>query len=299
VDLSAGSWRRFAYGDDPSRWPACWAQLERIKRRTADGQWLDKFEGFAPYRDGPFERACLLAQAGYAPTPTWLGHGYVRYPWLSARPARASDLDGQTLREIARYCAYRVREFQTCDVDTVALERMMETNIDAVFGVPVAGRAKLHVERAIVPDARMQPFEWLVGPDRRLTKTDGHGHGDCTLLPGPTDVCWDLAGAIVEWNMSTAQCDEFLHDYAMLSGDQPRGRLPAFVIAYCAQRLGETFVAACSSELQERERLWIAHERYRDELERMLGTPPVVKPRPRARRERHFTREYATGRDAA
>jgi hypothetical protein len=175
----------------------------------------------------------------------------------------------------------------------------METNIDAAFGVAITDRAKLHVECAIVPDARMQPFEWILGPDSKLTKTDGHGHGDCALLPGPTDVCWDLAGAIVEWNMSGAQREQFLHDYSMLSGDTPRARLPAFVIAYCAQRLGETFVAACSAELQERERIWISHERYRDELERMLGTPPVVKPRPKLRRERRLTREYSTTGTAA
>jgi hypothetical protein len=295
-DLSAGAWRKAVYGQDAAAWPACWPDLERIKRRSADGKWLDKFEGFAPYRDEPFERACRLAQAGYAPPPTWLGHGFVRYPWLAGRPMNAGDLDPQTLRELARYCAHRSRNFPAEPTDTLALERMVQMNVEEVVGVDVGERGKLIVARSVVPDARMQPHEWLCGPDRRLTKTDGHAHGDGVLLPGPTDICWDLAGAIVEWNMNPAQQEQFVHDYATLSGDRPERRLPGFVLAYCAQRVGETFAAACSSELQERERLRAACERYRAMISRLLGVKPVVRP---PARERRLTREYSRGTSAA
>lgn len=294
-DLSAGAWRKADYGEDASAWPACWTALERIKRRTPDGLWLDKFEGFAPYRDEAFERACALAQAGYAPAPTWLGHGFVRYPWLAGSPARASDLDGQTLRELARYCAYRARAFLVNDVDAMPLERMVETNVGEVFGVDVGSCAKLNVERPIVPDGRMQPFEWRLGVDGRLWKTDGHAHGDGALLPGPTDVCWDLAGAIVEWNMGEEARARFLQDYSTLSGDQPHARLPGYVLAYCAQRLGETYIGACSSERQETDRLRNAHEYYRGQIKRMLGVKDEKKPR----RGRRVTREYSRGVDAA
>jgi hypothetical protein len=295
-DLSAGAWRKAVYGEDAAAWPACWTELERIKRRSADGQWLDKFEGFAPYRDEPFERACRLAQAGYAPAPTWLGHGFVRYPWLVGKPMRATDLDAQTLREIARYCAHRARAFRANATDTVGLERMVQMNVEEVLGVDVGERGKLMVERAVVPDARMQPHEWLSSPDRKLTKTDGHAHGDGVLLPGPTDICWDLAGAIVEWNMNPEQREQFVRDYSTLSGDRPELRLPGFVLAYCAQRVGETFAAACSSQLQERERLRTACERYRGMIARMLGVTPVAKPPVRQRR---LTREYSRRMSAA
>jgi hypothetical protein len=295
-DFSAGAWRTSAYGQDAAAWPACWTQLERIKRRSLDGLWLDKFEGFAPYRDAPFDRACALAQAGYAPTPTWLGHGFVRYPWLDGRPARATDLDGQLLRELARYCAYRARAFETSSVDSNDLEQMVRGNIDEVFSVDLGSRATLEVERPIVPDARMQPFEWRIGPNGTFSKTDGHAHGDGTLLPGPTDICWDLAGAIVEWGMSPAARDQFLQDYILLSGDKPQARLPGYVLAYCAQRLGETYIAACGAEGQEQARLRNAHEQYRGELERMLGVTVPVK---RGVRQRRMTREYAHGKDAA
>jgi hypothetical protein len=173
---------------------------------------------------------------------------------------------------------------------------MVEKNVDEVFGVDVSSRAKLIVERPIVPDARMQPFEWRMGVDGRLWKTDGHAHGDGALLPGPTDVCWDLAGAIVEWNMGGEARAQFLKDYSTLSGDRPERRLPAYVLAYCAQRLGETFIGACSSGLQERALLRNAHEQYRGAIERMLGVAAPEKPKSR---ERRLTREYSRGMNAA
>jgi hypothetical protein len=295
-DLSAGAWRKAVYGEDAAAWPACWTALERIKRRSSDGLWLEKFEGFAPYRDEPFERACRLAQAGYGPSPTWLGHGFVRYPWLAGKAMRASDLDAQTLRELARYCAYRTRAFGARDVDTAGLERMVQTNVDEVLGVKVGDRAKLIVERPVVPDARMLPHEWRLSPTGKLTKLDGHAHGDGLLLPGPTDICWDLAGVIVEWNLSLAHQQQFVHDYATLSGDRPHRRLPAFVLAYCAQRVGESFVAGCDSVLVERERHRAACERYRGMIARILGLTPAVRP---PARQRRLTQEYARGTSAA
>ncbi|HKU41301.1 MAG TPA: hypothetical protein VJR89_24225, partial [Polyangiales bacterium] len=269
-DLSAGAWRKLAYGENAAAWPACWTQLERVKRLSPDGRWLDKFEGLAPYRDAGFERACVLAQAGYAPPPTLLGHGFVRYPWLGGRPARASDLNEQLLRELARYCAFRLRALPASEADTRGLARMLRTNLDEAFGVDIGDRIRFDVERAVVPDARLQPFEFRIGAEARLIKTDGHLHGDGPLLPGPTDICWDLAGTIVEWGMNRGQIEQFLSDYTKLSGDRPERRLPAYLLGYCAQRLGEMYVATYSASPAERVRLQVAQQIYRTHLERWL-----------------------------
>lgn len=287
-DLSAGAWRKVAYGADAAAWPACWTQFERLKRRSADGQWLDKFEGLAPYGETAFERAGALAQAGFGPTPTWQGHGFVRYPWLPGRPARASDLDGQLLRELARYCAFRTRELRVDDAPTRGLELMLQTNLDEAFGVELGDRLQLQVERPVIADARMQPFEWRLSGDGRLLKTDGDSHGDGPLLPGPCDICWDLAGAIIEWNMNRAQLEQFILDYVRLSGDRAHKRLPAYLLAYCAQRLGETHVAARGSDPEERARLLNAQQVYRDQLEHWLTATSNQPPR-----QRRLTREYA------
>lgn len=288
-DLSAGAWRTLAFGEDQAAWPASWTQLERVKRRSTDGRWLDKFEGLAPYRDAAFERACVLAGAGYAPSPSWLGHGYVRYPWLPGRPARASDLDEQVLRELARYCAFRQRALPANDndVDTAGLSRMLQNNLEETFAIEVGNDVPFGVEHAVIPDARMQPFEFRIG-GQRLLKTDGHLHGDGPLLPGPTDICWDLAGAIVEWHMDRAQIERFVSDYARLSGDRrPERRLPMYLLAYCAQRLGEMYVATHGAAATERPRLLLAQLTYREQLERWL-TATAKQPV----RHRKSTRDY-------
>jgi hypothetical protein len=287
-DLSTGAWRKIVYGADASAWPACWTQLERVKRRSADGQWLDKFEGLAPYCEAAFERAAELAQAGYGPTPTWHGHGFVRYPWLPGRPARASDLDGQLLRELARYCAFRARAMKVDDVDTRGLQRMLQANLDEAFGIELGDRVRFEVAQPVIADARMQPFEWRLTDDGRLMKTDGHSHGDGPLLPGPCDIAWDLAGAIVEWNMDRAQLEQFVLDYVRLTGDRAEKRLPAYLLAYCAQRMGETYVATRTSDPAERVRLSNAQQAYRDQLEYWRITTAN-----RPARQRRLTREFA------
>jgi hypothetical protein len=279
-ELSAGAWRKIAYGDDAAAWPACWKQLERLKRRSADGQWLDKFEGLLPYAETVFERAGVLAQAGYGPAPTWVGHGFVRYPWLPGRPARASDLDGQLLRELARYCAFRARAMKVNDADTRGLSRMLQANLLEAFGIELRDRLRFEVERPVIADARMQPFEWRTAGTGRVRKIDGHSHGDGPLLPGPCDICWDLAGAIVEWNMNRAQREQFVIDYVRLSGDRVAKRLPAYLLGYCAQRWGESYVATRASDPVERARLSNAQQVYRDRLEHWLvAMSQVTQPR--------------------
>ena len=124
--------------------------------------------------------------------------------------------------------------------------------------------------------------------DGRVLKTDGDSHGDGPLLPGPCDICWDLAGAIIEWNMNRAQLEQFILDYVRLSGDRAHKRLPAYLLAYCAQRLGETHVAARGSDPDERVRLRNAQHVYRDQLAHWLTATSNQPPR-----QRRLTREYA------
>ena len=42
----------------------------------------------------------------------------------------------------------------------------------------------------------LAPHEWLRLDDGNVRKTDAIAHGDDHLFPGPTDIAWDLAGAI-------------------------------------------------------------------------------------------------------
>ena len=112
----------------------------------------------------------------------------------------------------------------------------------------------------------MMPHEWLRDRDGRLWKTDAASHGDDHFYPGPTDIAWDLAGTIVEWRMREPAAEAFLGRYRWLSGDDARARVPFFVSAYSAFRLGFCRMAARACP-DERERLTQAAVHYCNTLQ--------------------------------
>src|SRR3974390_1143501 len=105
---------------------------------------------------------------------------------------------------------------------------MLRVNVFEEFGdqADVNGG---EIARPVVADARMMPHEWLRDRDGQIWKTDLASHGDDHFYPGPTDVAWDLAGAIVEWRMDETANEVFLTRYRRLSGDDARTRLPFFL----------------------------------------------------------------------
>jgi hypothetical protein len=262
-DLSAGAWRRRVFGTNQRSWPASWTQLERIKRLSADGQCVDKFEGLPPYCDAALARAWALEQAGFGPALHRVRRGFARFEWLDGRAAQSGDLGPHVIAELARYCAFRLRTFAVRDADPTAIEHMLRVNIEETFGLDVRDTFPIAIDAAVVPDARMQQRG-------RLMKLDGHGHGDGHLLPGPTDVCWDLAGAIIEWDMDQAQQDAFVSQFERLAGLRVHSRLTGFLVAYAALRVGEMSLALASAQYGEIERIAFERARYGRRLERLL-----------------------------
>jgi hypothetical protein len=262
-DVSAGEWRALLYAD-PADWPACWPQRERVKCVSADGRWLDKFEGMPPYGSPALERAQRLQRLGLGPTAAAISGGFVRFGMLRGRPARSSNLDAAWLERLARYCALRAREFAVSEasVHTRELHELLACNVHEAFGIALGERLPIELRVPVIADARMQPHEWLVCDDGQLRKTDGHGHGDDHLLPGPCDIAWDVAGALVEWRMDRAQREHFIALYVREAGDDIEPRLPAYEAAYCALRLGELTYAAVSCEGDDRRRARAAADHY-------------------------------------
>ncbi|MGZ4845604.1 MAG: hypothetical protein ACXVJ1_12730, partial [Candidatus Angelobacter sp.] len=119
-------------------------------------------------------------------------------------------------------------------------------------------------------DGRMQPHEWLLSKEGSLLKTDSGSHGDDHFFPGPTDIAWDLAGAIVEWQMNEEQTTEFLDRYRRASGDDASVRIDGFIKAYAVFRLAYCLMAAnAMSGSDEQPRLQRAADVYKDVLTRM------------------------------
>lgn len=259
-DLSAGQWRGLHFFE-PSLWPASWTQFERRKFLSPDRRQWWKFEGLGRHGRSVVERAAAVAAAGFGPPPEEWREGYAAYALLPARPASSADLDERLLSELATYCAFRASDFPANEANGLA--EMVEVNFSEEFGSPPP-ELSLTAERPVIADGRMQPHEWLLARDGRLSKTDAAAHGDDHFYPGPVDIAWDLAGAIVEWELVPEAVQFFLARYRRLSGDDPTGRLPAYLLAYTLFRMGHSKMAAESvPDPAEAERLRRDYLRYR------------------------------------
>jgi hypothetical protein len=105
-----------------------------------------------------------------------------------------------------------------------------------------------------------------------MLKVDTGTHGDDHFFPGPIDIAWDLAGAIVEWDLSEDAEQLLVAEYDRLSGDNPRKRLPAFVIAYTVFRLAYCKMAQVAGQDSVETHRWQkAYKFYSKRLNREFG----------------------------
>jgi hypothetical protein len=238
VSVGGGEWRKkFLNG---AEWPAVWPQFERAKFLSRDGQALFKFEGLGRFGVEVRERAGRLAEAGFGPEASGEEAGYVRYGIIAGRVPTGDSQD--VIEQIAGYCAWRA-SFAAEPRSTGDLEQMMRTNAREGLGEEL-DLPELRIEKPVVPDGRMHPHEWRLTPEGRLIKLDGASHGDDHFFPGSTDIAWDLAGAMTEYRLEPAAANFLLQSYCRASGDDPRARMPGFLLAYTLFRLGYCAMAA-------------------------------------------------------
>ncbi len=283
--FGGGYWRSHLLPDH-SQWPECWPQMERMKFLSPDSSEIFKFEGLGPLGDTVRERATALAEAGFSPKISDAGDGFARYEVLRARPLNASDVSNSILRRIAEYCAFRLQHFPATQPDHSQLVDSTRFNIDLFFGIDWKNRADEFLSApCMVVDGRMQPHEWLLTDTGHLLKSDATSHGDDHFFPGPCNVAWDLAGAVVEWNLSSEAAEYLLRQFQRLSGVDLEWEMPAFLTAYSVFRLAYCHMAMTStSDLQEKRRLCLARDRYRLRASQLLrkqrpfsslGPPPI------------------------
>ncbi len=244
--LCGGQWRR-AFLRDLAEQPASWNDLESAKYTSQDGCWLFKFHGYGHYGEALAARAHKLWRAGFGPEFAGLERGFGVYRIEQGRPLTSSDLNPEILARIAEYCAFRGNEFSTDRSQDAEIEKMARWNWQCEFGDELQLPLRLRVERCVIADGRMQPHEWIRSEDGGILKTDAVSHGDDHFFPGPCDIAWDLAGAIVEWEMDERNAAEFLQRYCELSGDDPRLRLKDYLLAYAVFRMGWSKMAMQAS----------------------------------------------------
>lgn len=270
-DFSAGAWRARTHGTSSS-WPGAWISRERLKFWFEDRAELWKFEGLPPYDDAVRRRAELMFESGFGPALREAEPGFLAYRWHTGVSGAAERVDTALVRRLARYVAFRERAFRAEIDEAQPLAEMARLNVEEALGLALPARFELPLERVVIPDGRMAPHEWVTSPGAEPLKVDGVDHGDDHLFPGPTDVAWDLAGAIVEWQLDDQARAALLEAYARESGDDVRSRLDAYVIAYCAFQLGCLAFAVHDSDTGEQARLERARPRYESAIRRALGS---------------------------
>ncbi len=117
--------------------------------------------------------------------------------------------------------------------------RMLEYNVQQEFGQELKlDGEELASAHEVLTDGRMQPFEWIASRQGQLLKTDAISHGDNHFFPGPCDIAWDIAGAIVEWELDAAASEFLLRRFRQISGIDVSATLDIYMLAYCVFRLG-------------------------------------------------------------
>jgi hypothetical protein len=274
--IGGGQWRRHLIGND-SEWPGTWNNFERLKYLSPaarDERRMFKFAGLGHYGEVVFERERKIATAGFGPMPRPESDGFVSYPWIEGRPLSANDLSSEILIRLAEYCAFRLRAFAAELSDLDALRQMADHNLREL-GLDCT--IDLCLKHPVIADGRMQPHEWLLSKEGKLLKTDSGSHGDDHFFPGPTDIAWDLAGAIVEWQMNEEQTMEFLDQYCHVSRDDASARIDGFIKAYAAFRSAYCLMAAnAMNGSDEQTRLQRAATGYRAVLAEMQARSIVA-----------------------
>ncbi len=278
--LGGGEWRKMLFADE-SVWPASWVQMERLKFLSRDARRLYKFNGLGRFGAAVAERARLLGEAGFSPRLLSHASGFSEFAWVEGRPMNAAEISASVLERVADYCALRAREFTTT-TSAPQLESMMRFNLGEIFGAESgSGLPALIDERPVIADGRMAPHEWLLTPGGTLLKTDSASHGDDHFFPGPVDIAWDLAGAIIEWGMTTEAAHYMIERYRRRSGDDPRARIGAYLLAYGVFRAAYCSMAAFALRgSAEEQRLRRAVLHYRTLVQTQLNSLRTPQPKP-------------------
>jgi orotate phosphoribosyltransferase-like protein len=265
--IGGGWWRRLFLPDFKDQ-PASWTQLEMSKYLSRDRKCFYKFEGFGHFGEEIGDRAKLLERFGFG--PRYLGNedGFGKYELINGELLRQQDVSRSVLDTMALYCAMRGRELIATSREESRLPQMLAWNWKCEFGEELPTQ-NLEVVRLVTADARMLPHEWIAS-DGRFLKLDANSHGDDHFFPGPCDIAWDLAGAIVEWDMELDAREHFIDAYIRESGDLVRPRLGAYLLAYATFRMGWSKMAAHASAGEfDQQLLDRDYQRYRHVCSRL------------------------------
>jgi hypothetical protein len=288
MEISGGGWRAHRYACEQD-WPAAKVQLERRKflLPTSDGTWLLKFIGLGSIGARKLERALSLHAAGFTPEVAGFRHGFLVERWIEDATSLDQEFGNRdrVVIQVGRYLGFRARHFTAGPEQGASLQELTEMarfNTAQLLGeeaaceidrcLPQLNQLQGSVRR-VETDNRLHAWEWLYAPDGRLLKTDALDHHAGHDLIGCQDIAWDIAGAMVELDLSDSEQNRLCRIVEDESGHRVNPDLLALLtLCYPAFQMADHAMAAnaVAPDGAEAGRLRAATDRYARHLRRMI-----------------------------
>lgn len=208
-----------------------------------------------------------LADEGLCPSPLAHAHGWLALPWVAGRRLGCSDVSADMIARIARQIAAAAGPPLDEAEKQHAVRRltdMLVTNTRELLGEHAAARAArasegLSIEASArdLPSyggGRLAPCAWIT-TDGAILKVDAGGHAQDHTVIGHQSVVWDIAGAVVEWNLADDGRDTLARVADLAGGSTLLGW---YCAAYAAFRAGAAVMLGAPEEAARfyRLRLW-------------------------------------------
>jgi hypothetical protein len=290
-DLSVGRWREFAFRDQED-WPATALQFERMKflcDRSEGSSVLWKFAGLHCDEDGRnaveaiYEKLSERAKAGFAPAPLGAFRGFVAMPWVEGTRLTREDVDEAVLKRMGDYIMQAAEPALSAEEQETGISRLAEMlywNTKEALGDSIAEQTRGFVDAArenTVPfsygDGRLAPHEWIRTSNGLILKVDCEGHAADHTIVGRQSLLWDVAGALVEWNLSLENAAQLFATIEEGGVQIDFDALAFYLLAYSAFRLGLFSMSLDqTSDIAERSRLSRARDFYQENISQSLKT---------------------------
>ena len=236
--------------------------LERRKYRasTTEGTWLAKFAGIGAAGTHRLALAQKLAKGGFSPPPAGLVHGFLLLPWMDDLSAPGETVP---LSRLADYLSFRAGlPAPQSGAGLDQLFAMGRYNLGQHLGPSAQPRLDEALSnpdqftpRPCCTDNRLHQWEWVksAGGWLKLDSLDHHAAHD---LVGPQDIAWDIAGAVVEFELDPQGQGQLVEAVEARLGYAINARfLQAMFLCYLGFQIGLWTMARDRASAPDREKI--------------------------------------------
>ncbi|HEX3019488.1 MAG TPA: hypothetical protein VHP36_04270 [Chitinispirillaceae bacterium] len=255
-DLSAGMWRgRFL--DDRLSYPPVHPHHEKRKYLLTDKDekslslWVAKFCGLGKYGSENVLRADKISSMGYSPVVKKLSSGFAVMEYVPGKIVRKSDVDEKMIEFVKDYLMFINKSLSVpLQVSFDQMLEMIFVNIEEGLGgkwYKKSDRLKrlpcsLYEDGVVSIDGHMMPHDFLI-TENGIIKVDHIEHHNDQFFHGPQNICWDIAGFFMEFELDRNRRNHFLQYFSIMDPFIIQ-RQSFFNVAYLAYRLGYVTLAA-------------------------------------------------------